>query len=228
MGTRSNAPHLLLLAGLVSAIGVVTCLAAVPKTSDNRLDRDPGAAIEALEIGPVRPAQQARPPATVAPPRGNPLWSVPFSALNGTRERPIFSASRRPPPRAILAPVVEQAAAPVPPKVALPEPSSMQLLGAVVGDKDAIAILLDQTTKEVVRLRVGEDRRGWTLGSVQNREATIRRKDQTEVLVLQRPDEARGPPAGSATLPVTRSSTDNSYAPFIPRSTPKNGESDGL
>ena len=29
------------------------------------------------------------------PPGGNPLWGIPISALDATRERPIFSASRR-------------------------------------------------------------------------------------------------------------------------------------
>ena len=224
MGKRFNVSHLL-LAGFVVVICVPVAMAAVPMAADGVLDRDPGP--EPLEMSPVTPLQPARPSATVAQPRGNPLWSVPLSALTATRERPIFSASRRPPPRAVIAPVVEQVTMPTP-KAAMPEPASMQLMGAVVGDADAIAILLDQTTREVIRLRVGENRRGWILSSVQNREATIRRDDQTEILVLQRPDDARAPSAAPANVPVMPSSTDNSYAPFIPRSTPKNGEPDGL
>ena len=228
MGKRSNVSRLL-LAALVSAIGVPIALAAVPKMPDDLLDRDPGAATESLEMGAVKPLQDARPPAKAARPRGNPLWSVPFSALTATRERPIFSASRRPPPRAIMAPAVEPVAVTDAPKVAVPEPASMQLVGAVVGDTDAIAIVLDQTTKEVVRMRIGDDRRGWTLRSLQKREATIRKDDRTEVLALQRPDDVVAPSAASAAVPSTmRSGVENSYAPFIPRSTPKNGEPDGL
>jgi len=39
------------------------------------------------------------------PPGGNPLWGIPVSSLSVTQERPLFSASRRPPaPPAPLAP----------------------------------------------------------------------------------------------------------------------------
>src|SRR5262249_52823969 len=33
-----------------------------------------------------------------APPTGNPLWALPLKQLSMTRERPVFSPSRRPPP----------------------------------------------------------------------------------------------------------------------------------
>src|SRR5262249_29523717 len=32
------------------------------------------------------------------PPTGNPLWATPVGQLSATRERPLFSPSRRPPP----------------------------------------------------------------------------------------------------------------------------------
>ncbi len=37
---------------------------------------------------------------------GNPLWAIPLSALTETRERPLFSASRRPP--VVAAPIVRR------------------------------------------------------------------------------------------------------------------------
>src|SRR5262249_28882248 len=52
-------------------------------------------------------------------PTGNPLWGIPLRVLTATRERPLFSPSRRPPaPPAVAAP------APPPPVVAAkaPEP----------------------------------------------------------------------------------------------------------
>src|ERR1700756_873862 len=40
-------------------------------------------------------------------PSGNPLWGIPLRVLTATRERPLFSPSRRPPaPPAVAAPVV--------------------------------------------------------------------------------------------------------------------------
>src|ERR1700704_3128577 len=50
------------------------------------------------------------------PPGGNPLWGIPISALDATRERPVFSASRRPPMPPVVA---ERVVAPPPP----PKPS---------------------------------------------------------------------------------------------------------
>jgi general secretion pathway protein N len=164
-------------------------------------------------------------------PSGNPLWSVPLSVLSVTQERPIFSASRRPPQRAVVVPPVDQVSPPAPQKAAEPERPPLALIGAVVGDSDAIAVFLDRTNQKIVRLRQGETHAGWVLGSVQGREVTLKRADRTEVLALQRPDGTAGvsgaPGVPGLTVPAA-GGVDVSFAPFTPRSTPKNGASDGL
>ena len=200
-------------------------------------DAAPGAA-ESVDVGAVRPiAQPAQAPSKPIP-RGNPLWSVPLSALTATQERPIFSAMRRPPPRAVAASPAEEVNVPAPPRL-LEAPPPLLLLGAVVGEGEAIAIFVNRTDQKVVRLRQGESLGGWSLTEVQPREVTLKQGDRSEVLALQRPDGipagppvgapaiAAGPPdvGGKLTMPTT---TDTSFAPFVPRSTPKNGESDGL
>src|SRR5258708_33146709 len=43
------------------------------------------------------------PAVTEAGSTGNPLWAVPLDALSMTRERPLFSPSRRPPPPVVVA-----------------------------------------------------------------------------------------------------------------------------
>jgi hypothetical protein len=43
------------------------------------------------------PAVIKTPGSQLPPPGGNPLWGIPISALTATRERPVFSASRRSP-----------------------------------------------------------------------------------------------------------------------------------
>ncbi len=163
-------------------------------------------------------------------PTGNPLWSVPLSALSATQERPIFSVSRRPPQRAVVAPAA-QAVAPPPPPPAEPDRPALALIGAVVGDGDAIAVFLDRSNQKIVRLRQGDSHAGWQLSSVQGREVTLKKADRSEVLVLQRPEAPAGAPAGVPAMPTPQpvaGATDGSYAPFTPRATPKNGESDGL
>jgi general secretion pathway protein N len=155
---------------------------------------------------------------------------VPLSVLTATQERPIFSASRRPPPRAVAGPRIEPVNVPAP-KPAEPEHPPLALIGAVVGDSDAIAVFLDRTNQGIVRLRAGDTHAGWVLSSVLRREVTLKKADQTETLVLQRPDGppgAPGVPGVPAPMPAAAGGAVGTYAPFIPRSTPKNGESDGL
>ena len=213
--------------------------AATAATSSSRIDMLPEevtrGANDGIDVGRVRPIAKSAPPASKAVPRGNPLWSVPLSALTATEERPIFSATRRPPPRAVAAVRTEAAAAPPPPKP-VEGPPPLVLVGAVGGEGDAIAVLLDRTDQKVIRMRQGESRGGWALSSVQPREVTFRQGERNEVLALQRMEAppppgpaaiGAPPPAAGGTL-VMPTTGDNSFAPFVPRSTPKGGESDGL
>lgn len=219
------------------ALGIVETRAATSSRMDILSD-DAAPAADSVDVGAVRPI--ARPAQAVSKPipRGNPLWSVPLSALTVTQERPIFSAMRRPPPRAVAASPVEEVNAPAPPKP-VEAPPPLLLVGAVVGEGDAIAIFVNRNDQKIVRLRQGESLGGWSLTEVQPREVTLKQGDRSEVLALQRPDGtpaappagapavAAGPPdaGGKLVMPTT---TDTPFAPFVPRSVPKNGESDGL
>ena len=211
------------------ALGAAGAMAATSARVDVLSEGAAGNPAETIDVGAMRPISR---PAQQLPgrpiPRGNPLWSVPLSALTATQERPIFSAMRRPPSRAVAASPVEESPAPPPKPVEAPPP--LLLVGAVVGEGDAIAILVNRIDQKVVRLRQGESLGGWSLTSVQPREVTFKQGERSEVLALQRPDAAppASPPAeagGKLTMPGP---ADPSFSPFVPRSTPKNGESDGL
>ncbi len=117
----------------------------------------------------------------------------------------------------------------MPQNAAEPEHPPFALIGAVVGENDAIAVFIDRTNQQLIRLRQGESHAGWALSSVQPREVTLKKADRTEILALQRPDAPAGVPGVPAMpAPVPAASGGDSYAPFVPRSTPKNGEPDGL
>lgn len=223
---------------LCMVAGLAGASAATSSRMDILSDDAAPSAADSVDVGATRPI--ARPAQAVSKPipRGNPLWSVPLSALTVTQERPIFSAMRRPPPRAVAASPAEEVNVPVPPKP-VEAPPPLLLVGAVVGEGEAIAIFVNRTDQKVVRLRQGESLGGWSLTGVQPREVTLKQGDRSEVLALQRPDGTpAAPPAGAPavaavspdaggklTMPTT---ADTSFAPFVPRSTPKNGESDGL
>jgi general secretion pathway protein N len=128
---------------------------------------------------------------------GNPLWAVPLRTLSGTRERPIFSPSRRPPPEAVaVAP-----AAPVPqaPRPAVAERPSLALVGTIVGEGESIAIFYNPATKMTIRLRLGQtDDTGWKLVAVDARTTLLEKDRQSVTLALPAPGEA---PAGLPSAP---------------------------
>ena len=125
------------------------------------------------------------------PPAGaNPLWGVSLSALSATRDRPIFSASRRPP---APPPPPTVAATPPPPPPAVPEQPNFALLGTAVSNTQTVALVLDQATKAIIRLHPGESASGWSLRSVDGRSMTLEKNSQVATVSLPAPGEA---PAG--------------------------------
>lgn len=117
----------------------------------------------------------------------NPLWGISLNSLTATRERPIFSPSRRAsvptPPAPIAAP------APPPQIVAAPEEIPLQLVGTIVGRDSGIAICINPSTRDVIRLKTGEDFNGWVLRSVQGREASFEKATLQARLALPSPDD---------------------------------------
>jgi len=143
----------------------------------------------------VSARSSAEPPA----PAGNPLWALPLERLSITRERPIFSPSRRPPTPAptYVAPVAVRQ----PAKPPEPERPAVWLIGTVIGTDVQIGIFLEKATHNVVRLHLGEEHQGWVLRLVKAREVTLV-KDVEETLVLEPPNApAVGGPTASPLVP---------------------------
>ena len=138
----------------------------------------------------VRPpgAQPGAPERTLSP---NPLWEIPLSTLSATRERPIFSPSRRP---RSPAPVQAPPPPPRPPRVERPQ---LSLVGTVAGEEESFGLFVDPTTKAAIRLKIGEDYQGWKLRTVQGRDVMLERDKQTTILSLPQPGAgALGPARG--------------------------------
>jgi general secretion pathway protein N len=131
---------------------------------------------------------------------GNPLWAVPLAKLTVTRERPLFSPSRRPPAPAVAAPpsVAPRVVAPPAP----PERPLLALVGSVVGQTGSIAVFTDTTTNNAVRLKMGQDHAGWILRSIKGREATLQKDSQTAVLALPARDAVVPAATNTAGMPL--------------------------
>jgi general secretion pathway protein N len=122
-------------------------------------------------------------------PKGNPLWAIPLRALAATRERPLFSASRRPPPPVIpSAPDPAAHALPVAIKEAEPERPPLLLIGTAVSADRRIAILLNQTTKLVTQVKEGEQESGWRVTAVSLHSTVVERDERAVTLLLPRPE----------------------------------------
>jgi general secretion pathway protein N len=135
-----------------------------------------GQELAGLASAPVMPTNEKR--AT-----GNPLWAIPLGALSETAARPLFLSSRRP-----LTPSVV-AAPHVPPTKPLPPPKEpdrplLTLLGTIVGKSRAIAIFLDEPSRGVIRLRIGQVHGGWVLVSVHRRVASFERDHRQATVIL--------------------------------------------
>ena len=113
---------------------------------------------------------------------GNPLWSLPLNSLSATRESPLFSSSRRP-LQTVPAPTSTPTVAVAPERPQL----SVSLVGAIAGNTEGIAIFIDRTSKDIIRLKTGETYSGWTLQMVKGREATLQKDAEKTILFLNPP-----------------------------------------
>jgi hypothetical protein len=157
-----------------------------------------GVALAAIETESTVPdTSRAEPAEGVSPTvnpstTGNPLWAIPISKLSATRDRPLFSVSRRPPtPAAPAAPTSTATVAAPPPA---PETPPFTLVGTIVGSDSRIAIFYDETSMIASGVREGERASGWTLRSVDPRSATLEESGRVVTLALPEPSGEVGSP----------------------------------
>jgi hypothetical protein len=165
---------------------------------------------------------------------GNPLWAIPLTSLSTTRERPIFSPSRRPPePAAVVAAYVPPAKPPPEPP-AEPNHPLLTLVGTIVGPLQGIGVFLDQVTQGTVRLRTGQAHAGWVLQSVRVREASFEKDQRVATLALPPPNaEQPAQVTAAASSGAQRASVDGgrasrrernaAQAPAAPLAVPETG-----
>ncbi|MGB6350403.1 MAG: hypothetical protein WBG10_10285, partial [Pseudolabrys sp.] len=85
-----------------------------------------------------------------------------------------------------------------------PEQPPLILVGTVAGEDNGIAVFVDQSTENTVRLRINESHQGWTLGSIQGREVTLVKDRKSSVLALAPPGGSTEPARAQAALEPAR------------------------
>jgi hypothetical protein len=98
------------------------------------------------------------------PPPVSPLAAQPLERMSNTRDRPLFSPTRRPP-----APPPVVAVAPPPP----PPPPDVALLGVVMDGEDARAVVRTGPAAKILRVRIGDDIGGWKVGQIEARQLVL-------------------------------------------------------
>jgi len=122
---------------------------------------------------------------TSAWPRSDVLWTTPLTSLTATTERPIFNPTRH------SLPVLTTGSVPSKPT----RPPPLALVGAIAAENDSVAIFQNTLTKQIVRLKIGENYAGWVLRSVVGREATLHNGDEEITpAVLPQPATRAAPP----------------------------------
>ena len=179
-----------------SAVLIAAAIAAAPAfagPNDNR--KESRTAIEAA-YAPNAPASKPALATAIgrqrAAPDGNPLSATPLSALSETRDRPLFSASRRPPQIAkpVAPPPPPAPAAPPPPEP--PAPPPFALVGTIINSTSAIALVKNPSTEVVTRLRVGEENLGWRVTSVGARSILVEKGERSVALDFPVPQGSPG------------------------------------
>ena len=121
---------------------------------------------------------------------GNPLQAVPLSALAATRERPLFSASRRAPAAPVAIAPQAPPPPPPPPSAGAPEAPPFQLMGTILGGEAHVALLLNRSTNEVTQLREGESALGWKARKVLARSILLQHGADNATLELPKSTDA--------------------------------------
>jgi hypothetical protein len=80
-----------------------------------------------------------------------------------------------------------------------------------VGERNKIAVLLDEASQDIVHLRVGQERAGWTLRAVHGREVDFVKRSRIATLFLKR--DADEQPLAQPPVDVAASSNPN-MAPY--------------
>ncbi|WP_152535558.1 hypothetical protein [Bradyrhizobium sp. Ai1a-2] len=98
----------------------------------------------------------------------NPVELQPLPELAVTRDKPLFSPTRRPPPKPV-APVARQEPPPPP-----PPPPSVVVLGIISENGDGrAAIRAGGNGDKVTRVRAGDDVRGWKVERIEPRRLVL-------------------------------------------------------
>ncbi len=131
----------------------------------------------------------------------SPLAAQPLDRLSATRERPLFSPTRRPPPPP--PPVVVAPEPPPPP----PPPPDVALFGIVMDGDEARAVVRAGPAAKIMQVRVGDDIGGWKVAQIEGRQLVLSLDDRIATFTMFTGNSANSaPPINRETQSADRQS----------------------
>jgi hypothetical protein len=118
----------------------------------------------------------------------SPLAAQPLDRLSATRERPLFSPTRRPPPPP---PLVVIAPEPPPPP---PPPPDVALFGIVMDGDEAQAVVRAGPAAKITHVRVGDDIGGWKVAQIDGRRLILSLDDRIATFLMFAGKSVNGAP----------------------------------
>jgi hypothetical protein len=115
----------------------------------------------------------------------NPLAARPLAELAVTRDRPLFTPSRRPP-----APPVVARIAPPPP----PAPPELALFGTLV-DGEAASAIVRKGSEKPIRVHVGDAVDGWAVTEIDERRVVLALGERSATFTMFNTDRTATPGA---------------------------------
>jgi hypothetical protein len=163
------------------------------------------AALPCLAAAPVAQTQIH----SVTPPV-SPLAAQPLDRFSATRDRPLFSPTRRPPAPPVIV------AAPPPP----PPPPNVALLGVVMDGEQAHAVVRTGPTEKVLHVSIGDDIGGWKVGQIEERKLVLLLDGRTATFTMFSGSNLKHWPNAIAAAPPGNENQNapNESAPPIPAS----------
>jgi len=122
----------------------------------------------------------------------NPLAAQPLDRLSATRDRPLFSPTRRPTPPPPPPPPEQPAVAVV------AQPPNLTLVGIVVDDEGARAIIRSSATT-ADRVQIGDDIAGWKVAQIDGRKMVLALDGRFATFTLFSNENSEQPPRDTDT-----------------------------
>jgi len=135
------------------------------------------------------------------------LAAQPLDRLSATRERPLFSPTRRPPPPP--PPVVVAPEPPPPP----PPPPDVALFGIVMDGDEAHAVVRAGPAAKIMRVRVGDDIGGWKVAQIDGRRLILSLDDRIATFLMFAGNSANGAPRTGPEAPAANTQSPGQTQP---------------